>query len=72
MIPDYRYEIIIYWSEPDQAFAAEVPELPGCTTDGSTYGSALTSSEAAIREWIDTARSLGREIPTPRGKLLFA
>lgn len=72
MSPDYRYEIIIYWSEPDQAFVAEVPELPGCAADGSTYGSALASAESAIREWIETARSLGREIPAPRGKLLFA
>ncbi|MBA3656250.1 MAG: type II toxin-antitoxin system HicB family antitoxin [Gemmatimonadaceae bacterium] len=72
MIPDYRYEIIIYWSEPDHAFVAEVPELAGCAADGATYRSALENAESAIREWIDTALGLGREIPAPRGKLLFA
>lgn len=72
MNPDYRYEIIIYWSEPDQAFVAEAPELAGCAADGLTYAAALTNAESAIREWIATARSLGREIPAARGKLLFA
>lgn len=72
MTPEYRYEIIIYWSEPDQAFIAEVPELPGCAADGPTYRAALEAAEVVIREWIDTARELGREIPTPRGRLRYA
>lgn len=71
-MPEYRYEIIIYWSEADQAFIAEVPELPGCAADGATYREALEQAEVIIREWIETARELGREIPQPRGRLLFA
>lgn len=71
-MPEYRYEIIIYWSEADQAFIAEVPELPGCAADGATYREALEQAEVGIREWIETARELGREIPQPRGRLLFA
>ncbi len=69
---EYRYEIIIYWSEPDQAFVAEVPELPGCAADGPTYEAALAQAEVVIQQWIETARELGRDIPTPRGRLLFA
>ena len=69
---DPRYEIILYWSNEDQAFIAEVPELPGCAADGSTYQEALTAVEVAVREWIETARELGREIPEPKGRLLFA
>jgi predicted RNase H-like HicB family nuclease len=72
MDADRRYEIVIYWNEPDQAFVAEVPELPGCMADGPSYREALESAESAIGEWIDTAASLGREIPRPRGRLLFA
>jgi predicted RNase H-like HicB family nuclease len=72
MKPEYRYEIIIYWSDPDQAFIAEVPELSGCAADGPTYRAALEAAEVVIREWIGTARELGREIPTPRGRLRFA
>jgi predicted RNase H-like HicB family nuclease len=71
-MPEYRYEIIIYWSDTDQAFIAEVPELPGCAADGATYREALEQAEVIIREWIETARELGREIPQPRGRLLFA
>jgi len=70
--PEYRYEIIIYWSEPDQAFIAEVPELPGCAADGPTYREALENVEIVIREWMETARELGRSIPEPRGRLLYA
>jgi len=69
---DIRYEVIIYWSEPDQAFVAEVPELAGCAADGLTYREALDNVEVVIREWIDTAKELGRTIPTPRGRLMFA
>ena len=72
MSADHRYEIVIYWSEPDQAFVAEVPELPGCMADGSSYRDALDCAEAAIGEWIETAEALGRDIPKPRGRLLFA
>jgi len=67
-----RYEVIIYWSDEDQAFIAEVPELPGCAADGSTYQAALASAETVIREWIETANDLGRPIPEPKGRLLFA
>jgi predicted RNase H-like HicB family nuclease len=72
MKPEYRYEIIIYWSDPDQAFIAEVPELPGCASDGPTYRAALEAAEVVIGEWVETARELGREIPTPRGRLRYA
>ena len=67
-----KYEIIIYWSEEDKAFIAEVPELPGCMADGKTYREAISNAEQIIQEWIDTAKSLGREIPKPKGKLMFA
>lgn len=67
-----KYEIIIYWSEDDQAYIAEVPELPGCASDGATYDQALKNVEEIIREWLDTARSLGRPIPEPKGRLVFA
>ncbi|HEX5471624.1 MAG TPA: type II toxin-antitoxin system HicB family antitoxin [Lacipirellulaceae bacterium] len=67
-----RYEIIIYSSKDDAAFIAEVPELPGCAADGATYQEALSNAEIIIREWIDTARELGRPIPEPRGKLMYA
>ncbi len=67
-----RYEIILYWSEQDHAMIAEVPELPGCAADGATYQEALANVEIVISEWIDTARALGRPIPSPRGKLMYA
>lgn len=67
-----KYEIIIYSSGEDEAFIAEVPELPGCAADGSTYQEALDNVQVVIREWIDTAKELGREIPKPRGRLTFA
>ena len=70
--PDYRYEIILYWSDEDQAFIAEVPELPGCAADGRTYAEAIANAEEVIREWIETAQELGREVPQPRGRLLYA
>ena len=68
----WKYEIIIYWSENDQAFIAEVPELAGCMSDGSTYQEALTNAEIVIQEWIETAKDLGRTIPEPQGKLYYA
>jgi predicted RNase H-like HicB family nuclease len=67
-----RYELIIYWSKEDDAFVVEVPELPGCTSDGRTYREALENVERVIEEWIETARELGRRIPEPKGRLLFA
>ena len=71
-MPKPRYEVIIYWSEEDQAFIAEVPELPGCAADGKTYQEALANVEVVIQEWIDTAKELGRPIPQPKGRLVFA
>jgi predicted RNase H-like HicB family nuclease len=67
-----KYEIILYWSIDDDAFIAEVPELPGCAADGPTRQEALSNAEIAIQEWIDAARELGRPIPEPKGRLLFA
>ena len=67
-----KYEIIIYWSEEDSAYIAEVPELPGCAADGQTYKEALQNAEIIIGEWIETAKGLGRDIPQPRGRLMFA
>ena len=67
-----KYEVIIYWSAADQAFIAEVPELPGCMADGTTKSKALAAVERVAKEWIETARALGRPIPEPRGKLMFA
>ncbi|HMO82401.1 MAG TPA: type II toxin-antitoxin system HicB family antitoxin [Pyrinomonadaceae bacterium] len=67
-----KFEIIIYWSKEDEAFIAEVPELPGCMADGSTYQEALANAEVIVREWIETAREIGRTIPEPKGRLVFA
>lgn len=67
-----RYEVIIYWSEEGRAFIAEVPELPGCAPHGKSYREALSNAEAVIQEWIETAQELGRPIPTPKGRLVFA
>ena len=72
MKPEYRYEVIIYWSDDDNAFLAEVPELPGCMADGATYAEALANVETVIWEWIQTAEELGRQVPAPKGRLLFA
>jgi predicted RNase H-like HicB family nuclease len=67
-----KYEIIIYWSEEDQAFIAEVPELSGCMADGNTYEEAVKNVEVIIKEGIETARELGRSIPDPKGRLIYA
>jgi len=67
-----KYEIILYWSVDDDAFIAEVPELPGCAADGPTRQKALANVEIVIQEWIETAQELGRPIPEPKGRLLFA
>jgi predicted RNase H-like HicB family nuclease len=67
-----KYEIIVYWSDDDEAFIAEVPELPGCAADGATYREAIGNVEVIIEEWLETARKLGRPIPIPRGRLAYA
>ena len=68
----HKYEVIIYWSDDDQAYIAEVPELAGCMSDGATYEDALKNVQRIIDEWIATAKEMGREIPQPRGKLIYA
>ena len=68
----YKYEIIVYWSEEDEAYIAEIPELPGCMADGVTYEEALKNAQVAISEWIETAGALAREIPSPKGRLIYA
>jgi predicted RNase H-like HicB family nuclease len=67
-----RYEFIIYWSKTDESFIAEVPEFPGCMADGATYEEAIANVQTASQEWIETARSLGRSILEPKGKLAYA
>ena len=67
-----KYEIIIYWSDEDQAFLAEVPELPGCMADGKTYQEAIARAEVVMQEWIETAKELGRDVPEPKCRLHFA
>lgn len=67
-----NFEIIIYWSEDDNSFIAEVPELAGCMADGQTYVEAVQNAEIIINEWIETAKQLGRPVPQPKGKLVFA
>ena len=68
----YKYERIIYWSKDDNKFIVEVPELPGCMADGETIEDAVKNSELIISEWIETAEILGREIPKPNGKVIYA
>ena len=67
-----KFEIILYWSQEDDAFIAEAPELARCAADGTTYKDALANVEVIIQEWIETATELGRPIPDPRGRLAFA
>lgn len=69
---DAKYEIIIFWSHEDNAYVAEVPELPGCMADGSSYQEALANAQQIIQEWIDTALELGRTVPQPKGRLAYA
>lgn len=68
----YKYEVIVYWSDIDKAFIAEVPELSGCQADGQTPMDALSNVEQVIHEWIETANELGRPIPAPMGRLRYA
>ena len=65
-----RYEVIIYWSDEDQVYVAEVPELPGCSAHGDTYESALSNAKRAISLWIETAKEFNDPIPTPKGRRL--
>lgn len=67
-----KYELIIYWSEDDQAFLVEVPELLGCMADGETYEQAVANAQLVIEQWVETARELGRPIPEPKGRLMYA
>ncbi|MFZ4860269.1 MAG: type II toxin-antitoxin system HicB family antitoxin [Desulfuromonadaceae bacterium] len=67
-----KYELIIYWSQDDDCFLVEVPELSGCMADGKTYTEAVLNAEKIIAEWIESAQRLGRNIPEPRGKLMYA
>ena len=66
----HKYEVIIYWSEEDQAYISEVPELPGCMSDGKDYNEALQNIQIVINEWIETAKKSGRKIPKPKGRKL--
>ena len=68
----FRYEMIVYWSDEDEAYIVEVPELPGCMADGQTYEDAIANAQTVIQEWIETAKALGRSIPEPRGRLTYA
>lgn len=67
-----KYELIIYWSKEDNAFIVDVPELPGCMADGVTYEEAVTNAQRVIEEWVETAHSLGRPVPEPKGRLMYA
>ena len=67
-----KYELIIYWSDEDQSIVVEVPELPGCMADGETYEQAVANAQQVIEEWIEAARELGRPVPEPRGRLMYA
>ena len=67
-----HYKLIIYWSKADETFIVEVPELPGCMADGATYEEAVANAEIVVHEWIETAKSFGRPIPEPKGKLAYA
>jgi Uncharacterized conserved protein len=68
----YKYEVVVYWSEEDEAYIAEAPELSGCMADGATYEEALKNVQVIISEWMETAKTLGREIPIPKGRLVYA
>ncbi len=67
-----KYEIIIYWSKEDECYIAEVPKLPGCKADGLSYAEALQKAEVIIAEWVEIATEIGRSIPEPKGKLMYA
>ncbi|CCE23686.1 type II toxin-antitoxin system HicB family antitoxin [Methylotuvimicrobium alcaliphilum] len=67
-----KYELIVYWSDEDSSYIVEVPELPGCMADGSSYQDAVGNAERVIQEWLETAHELGRPIPEPKGRLMYA
>lgn len=67
-----KYKLIIYWSQDDDCFLVEVPELAGCMADGKTYTEAVLNAEKIIAEWLETAQMQGRSIPEPRGRLMTA
>ena len=67
-----KYEMIIYWSKDEEVFIVEVPELSGCIADGKTYQDAVSKAEIVIQEWVDVAKELGRVIPEPKGRLMYA
>ena len=67
-----KYELIIYWSEDDGCFVVEVPELPGCMADGDSYEEAVANAQQVVEEWIETAKELGRPVPEPKGRLMYA
>lgn len=67
-----RYEMIVSWSDADEAFLVEVPELPGCMADGATYEEALANAQHIIAAWIEQAEAMGRPIPEPKGRLIYA
>ncbi|MCI9079400.1 MAG: type II toxin-antitoxin system HicB family antitoxin [Lachnospiraceae bacterium] len=68
----YKYERIIYWSDDDNAFIVEVPELPGCMADGATVEEAIANAETVISEWIEITKERGLEVPEPKGRLMYA
>lgn len=72
MNDEIKYEMVIFWSEEDDTYIVEVPELPGCMADGRTYENAINNTLAVVGEWIETANELGREIPKPKGRLIYA
>ncbi|MBK7805425.1 MAG: type II toxin-antitoxin system HicB family antitoxin [Saprospiraceae bacterium] len=67
-----KYELIIFWSDSDESFIVEVPELAGCKADGETYEEAIANAKIVISDWIETALKMGREVPKPKGKLMYA
>ena len=67
----YKCEVIIYWSDEDQVFIAELPELPGCMVHGESQESALKNAQEAIQLWIDTANEFGEPVPVPKGRRLM-
>ena len=69
---NHKYEIIIYWSQEDESFVAEVPELAGCMADGETYKDAIENVQTVIDEWIETAKLKNKSIPQPKGRLVYA
>ena len=72
MEEEIKYEMVVFWSDEDGAYVVEVPELPGCMADGNTYEEAIDNTLLVIREWMETAKEIGREIPKPKGRLIYA